>query len=119
MLEFFVNFITGGAGTKCSLFDVRKGHRSDNLVGEIRIKQKEADVFSGNKSVVFRSLKGLDKCFGVKMVRLIRFINIKLFPVAPVKRKHGIGIFGGENAQYQMIVFVLKFHDGSLRFAFS
>lgn len=52
MLEFFVNFITGGAGTKCSLFDVRKGHRSDNLVGEIRIKQKEADVFSGNKSVV-------------------------------------------------------------------
>ena len=42
MLEFFVNFITGGAGTKCSLFDVRKGHRSDNLVGEIRIKQKEA-----------------------------------------------------------------------------
>mgnify|MGYP000003684991 FL=1 len=55
MLEFFVNFITGGAGTKCSLFDVRKGHRSDNLVGEIRIKQKEADVFSGNKSVVFRS----------------------------------------------------------------
>ena len=56
---------------------------------------------------------------GVKMVRLIRFINIKLFPVAPVKRKHGIGIFGGENAQYQMIVFVLKFHDGSLRFAFS
>lgn len=43
------------------------------------------------------------------MVRLIRFINIKLFPVAPVKRKHGIGIFGGENAQYQMIVFVLNF----------
>ena len=60
MLEFFVNFITGGAGTKCSLFDVRKGHRSDNLVGEIRIKQKEADVnkISDGKMELIPQLKG-------------------------------------------------------------
>lgn len=32
-------------------FDVRKGHRSDNLVGEIRIKQKEADVFPTTKAL--------------------------------------------------------------------
>lgn len=58
MLEFFVNFITGGAGTKCSLFDVRKGHRSDNLVGEIRIKQKEADVFFQATKALYSALKG-------------------------------------------------------------
>lgn len=47
------------------------------------------------------------------------FHKYQTVPGCAGKRKHGIGIFGGENAQYQMIVFVLKFHDGSLRFAFS
>ena len=47
------------------------------------------------------------------------FHKYQTVPGCAGKKKARHRQFGGENAPDQMIVFVLKFHDGSLRFAFS